>query len=812
MDTTPQGDNNTNMKSDNQLKLAPPVSIVTDVAKLRNFLNFVFDTHTPEEKILTWRVSAGRQPAFPEDSQTALDRLSVAPAGAAARALYFSTATAYPDPQDGRLFNRKNLFGKLYVVVLDDVGTKVPLEKLEGIEPSYIIESSEGNYQYGYVLEKPIDDLTAAEFLIQTIYDAGFSDGGGKMPNKLVRLPDGVNGKLTEGKRNFHVNLKQEPTVVWDVQDLLDAMEIGINWEEAVADIGATVTRYARSGKNTSAWATTNPVAPNLDGVIDPVLEVLYENNQVLTDNGGEWVQVHCPWGHSHTTGDQSAGYAPIGRGTSPNTRGFNCFHEHCAAYHTEDFLSHVAESYGVEAPVHDEAAGLVAEWVYDAFADSAVSLKSNLKYPMKVFNNVFQRFKSTVYLRDGKKKQIQHTTLWANSPSRVVVNGSHALPTSTNRIAETPDGIIAFNEFIAPIFPDLPINMAHVDKFNDFLQYLIPDGADREYFTEWLACKVQDKSFRGAGIIMYTTTQGIGRSTLAGMVRTLMGEKNCVAVGIKDMLESNFSVWPSKVMVTCDEFMMPRATDNYGNYEKLKEIIDPSPSSVWINNKYQTPYQSVTYSSFLLLSNHADCVSTVGGDRRLYVMENNKVRRSGEFFTDLRKWIAEGEWATHVNNWLLSYDADPSKMAQPAPMTATKLQMSEETASYADEVLGAVVTALDTPYVSNTLLMAALAHVPARVMEGSRLDEIKILRRKLRSMSTPLRVIKIEGKSERYRVLNSAFTDTGKSAFPYADVKNLTPDEVSEMSAVARDALEDVISGGFADRLRAELELEGLV
>ena len=97
--------------------------------------------------------------------------------------------------------------------MLDDIGTKVPIDTLpEGLEPTYIIESSAGNYQYGFVLDEPVTDLEQAEALIQLVYESGYSDAGGKMATKLVRLPGGVNGKKGE-KRLFPVKLTKDDGV-----------------------------------------------------------------------------------------------------------------------------------------------------------------------------------------------------------------------------------------------------------------------------------------------------------------------------------------------------------------------------------------------------------------------------------------------------------------------------------------------------------------------------------------------------------------------------------------------------------------------
>ena len=166
-----------------------------DVELISKFLDAVFHAGLDsDENILTWAVKPAGQPGYPKSESQLFDQLEKT---RNAQALYFNTATC--KREDNKLRARKALFCSLRVVVLDDIGTKVPLDRIpEDFPPSYIIESSKANFQYGYILTDPVDSLVAADALIQLIYEAGYSDEGGKTPVKIVRLPDGVNGKKGE--------------------------------------------------------------------------------------------------------------------------------------------------------------------------------------------------------------------------------------------------------------------------------------------------------------------------------------------------------------------------------------------------------------------------------------------------------------------------------------------------------------------------------------------------------------------------------------------------------------------------------------
>ncbi len=65
---------------------------------------------------------------------------------------YFSLAVFRPD-ETGQYRRRKARFHSLYAVMLDDVAGKVAMERLT-LLPSWLLETSLGNYQAGYLLRE----------------------------------------------------------------------------------------------------------------------------------------------------------------------------------------------------------------------------------------------------------------------------------------------------------------------------------------------------------------------------------------------------------------------------------------------------------------------------------------------------------------------------------------------------------------------------------------------------------------------------------------------------------------------------------
>ena len=91
---------------------------------------------------------------------------------------------------------RKNLV-RAHVLVLDDIGSKTgaPL-----VLPSYVLESSRDNFQWGYFLD-PTADMERYEALVEALHSLGFGDKGAGGSYRLMRVPGSANMK--EGRGEF---------------------------------------------------------------------------------------------------------------------------------------------------------------------------------------------------------------------------------------------------------------------------------------------------------------------------------------------------------------------------------------------------------------------------------------------------------------------------------------------------------------------------------------------------------------------------------------------------------------------------------
>jgi len=240
---------------------------------------------------------------------------------------YFSLAVFKPD-EAGKYRRRKKHFQALHAVMLDDVGGKIPQERLT-LLPSWLVETSPGNGQAGYLLREPLDDGPLADRLMDAIVSAGLCDPGAGGPRaRLARLPVAVNGKHSPP---FVCRLLAwSPERRYSVEDLVAGLQLEI----------------VPAGRRRPEGTRTTKVFP-VDG--DPVWIPPPDENAVLVNlrNRGLYKKplgegrhdITCPWvnGHTGQVDDGTAYFEPddlwpIG--------GFKCHHGHCAERHIQDLLA----------------------------------------------------------------------------------------------------------------------------------------------------------------------------------------------------------------------------------------------------------------------------------------------------------------------------------------------------------------------------------------------------------------------------------------------------------------------------------------
>jgi hypothetical protein len=246
---------------------------------------------------------------------------------------YFTLARFNPDGE-GKYRRRKKSYAALHAVMLDDIGTKAEgLERLT-LLPSWLLETSAGNYQAGYILSEPVTDTAIAERLVNTIINAGLCDPGADGPTaRYARLPVGSNGKydppFTCRLVGFH------PGRRYTVQQIVDGLQLDYRQ-------GSENSHGKKTGTSVSAGGTTSDdeiFVPRSDE--NPVIVVLKERGLYLRPLEGGKHEINCPWQNEHT-GGLSGGTAYFEPSEPFPVGGFKCMHGHCADRHMRDLREYL--------------------------------------------------------------------------------------------------------------------------------------------------------------------------------------------------------------------------------------------------------------------------------------------------------------------------------------------------------------------------------------------------------------------------------------------------------------------------------------
>jgi hypothetical protein len=262
---------------------------------------------------------------------------------------YLTVSTFEPDPQTGEMRRRKANFSSMHAVMVDDVGTKVPKDKLL-LAPSALIETSPRNYQAFHFLvqNEQSRDRELCERLVNRMVAAGLATDG-KDPGmtgvtRFGRLPEGVNGKAKYVEQLGHAFQVRcvlfDPVIRYRVGEIAVAWNLDLAPEQRLERPRASVTPI-NIAETRDAFAA--------------LLKIFEALNMYRGRIGsGPWHEVTCPWIDAHT-GRADSGAAIADPSEANNfAGGYRCHHGHCEDRTIADvwrWARAVAEVYAREQP-----------------------------------------------------------------------------------------------------------------------------------------------------------------------------------------------------------------------------------------------------------------------------------------------------------------------------------------------------------------------------------------------------------------------------------------------------------------------------
>jgi hypothetical protein len=215
---------------------------------------------------------------------------------------YVNCASFYPS-DDGSLKARKGRFSACHFLMLDDIGTKVPPARVEGLELSWLIETSPGNHQGGIILAEPLTDGALAVRLLNALIDANLCDAGATGPlSRWARLPTAINGKpkyADEASGSFRCRMREwRPNKRYTPHEIVDRLQLELapaGRPKKTADPSAR-SRNASRGIDNHADDVLIPKAEE-----NPVVVALKARGLYKTPLGSGKHDMTCPWVQEHS-------------------------------------------------------------------------------------------------------------------------------------------------------------------------------------------------------------------------------------------------------------------------------------------------------------------------------------------------------------------------------------------------------------------------------------------------------------------------------------------------------------------------------
>lgn len=647
---------------------------------------------------------------------------------------FYTNLSTFKLSPEGELRRLDDAIVGTFFCVLDDIGTKYPVPELD---PTAIVESSEGNFQYFYAFERPLDYMEAKTFFERMrAREPGIGDAGAMNPNRLVRLPIGINGKVSDdGALNrFEPRLVHLDGAIWypyeELVELWDLPEGGkaVNNRELVArrSVGADGLDYG--------------------AVVDPVLSWLAARGDLFGGGQNGFMDIRCPWHATHTTGDDIAGFSPIGQGNLPDHRAFHCFHEHCADKKTVDFLGWVRDQGGPAATVFDPVLPLVARYVFLEYSNEVADTwaGAGALYPITSLTSFRNAHRQYIMGERGGKQY--YSDMWLEHRDTVRCKGHVYEPGGEPIIQRDVEQL--YNTYRKIHHPEVG---GAPQVYLDHVAWLIPDEGERELFHNWVAQKLQKPQSRSYAVVLVADLAqgeageryGTGRSTV-GDVLGAMFQSGVKKVPLADITgrgssQSAYNEWAHASQLVISEETKEDVggwAADHESYERLKDVIDTRPiPNTRVTPKYGRVFSTTLYCNFLFFTNHSDALQIPAGDRRFCVLDCNKGRRSLAEYAALRDVVHSPEEIARVYHWYMARDISEYDHVYP-PMTPAKQVMTEQSQTSYDEVWEEALELLSPLVTRNQVLNACMAvadqdmhhklpgMVRARFKKLSKLDE----------------------------------------------------------------------------------------
>jgi hypothetical protein len=237
------------------------------------------------------------------------------------RANGYSTVASFRRAGDGSFRRRTETFAAGLALMVDDVGTKIPLEAMLDehgaalLTPTATVETSPGNFQWWYFLDKPERDAGRFDGVIRAFISGKLlgNDPGMSGVTRVGRIPGFVNGKARH--EGWVCKLHELHEHRYSIEQLLDAFKLTLNGRRVIKE----QLHSSEAIERNRAYA----------GVFK-FLDQRKMLKKPEPDPSG-WCEMTCPWIDDHTGGTDTGAAIREPAPENDYYGAFRCHHGHCA-------------------------------------------------------------------------------------------------------------------------------------------------------------------------------------------------------------------------------------------------------------------------------------------------------------------------------------------------------------------------------------------------------------------------------------------------------------------------------------------------
>lgn len=496
--------------------------------------------------------------------------------------------------------SRKNEnFKALHVLVCDDVGTKA---KIPELKPTYIIETSPNNFQFGYKLASPEQDISKANALIAELVTSGYSDPEARGIVRLVRLPGGINGKKDDAKKTtFHVRLVElHPDITYTYDELYKEFS----------------NQQSDQQQSQQDQYTTFEIPDNIPNG---------QRNSVLT---------------------RICGYL-VGRGMD--------IADVTSAMHTYN------QTLCEEPLPIDEIENIIKSIYtrhkskYQVYIDNIYHVKeTNTWYDFATRIEMVGPSLDITYQKEfpGTKKTRPKITRWL--PSQKGFNQVDNFTWSPVPYQQETSILSFDGKRLINTWRGFPIEPApgDVQPWLDHLAHLIPEEDYREALLWWIAFNIQRPDVKCNWQPIILGRSGAGKDALFRPIAQILGNAYKV-IGNQDIKgDYHDGLYQTKILhISEASGLSGRAVDFY----KRITAIESSGMQI-LNIKCHGQIMQPSLYNVVVITNNIDAMKFSHDERRAFVLRSPNVMTPVQQHAYFNEWLEKGG-ATHLFDYLLKYD-----------------------------------------------------------------------------------------------------------------------------------------------------------